>query len=514
MKLAILHYHLNPGGVTRVIANHLHALDAGDSTGPPLEVLVLYDGQRAGWPHGLIDGLHRLDVRLMAVPRLAYDVDTIAQPDVLARELKDILTRHGCQPDATVIHAHNYSLGKNGSLPGALRRLAGDGYRFLLQIHDFAEDFRPENYRHLRESCAAGDVSQGVYFQAPLVHYATLNRRDFSVLRAAGVADERLHFLPNPVPELGELPSREAAKAALESRWGLPKHERYVLYPVRGIRRKNTGEMLLLSVLVNSAGHTLANFAMTLAPLNPAAVPFYHRWTSLARELQLPCLFDTGGKGGLSFLENVAAADSILTTSVAEGFGMAFLESWLAGRPLVGRNLPEITADFVDAGLQLDALYERLAVPLEWVGRDDVITAMQDACRELYAHYDAPLPDRANIEAAVDRMTHDGLIDFGRLDEPLQERVIRRAHSDASARDELVRLNPALARWDDAVEPSIANNQRVIRGSYSVQASGVRLRSIYRALIDSRRGAWERPADARVILSAFIDLNRFHLIRT
>jgi hypothetical protein len=392
--------------------------------------------------------------------------------------------------------------------------LAEDGYRLLLQIHDFAEDFRPENYRHLREACDTGDVSQGVYFQAPHVHYATLNRRDFAVLQAAGVAEERLHFLPNPVPELGELPSREEAKAALARRCGLAGQERYVLYPVRGIRRKNVGEMLLLSVLASSAGGPAAIFGMTLAPLNPDALAYYRRWTSLARELELSCLFNTGGKGGLSFLENLAAADCILTTSVAEGFGMAFLESWLAGRPLVGRNLPEITADFVDAGLQLDALYERLAVPLNWVGRDDLITAMEDACHELYAHYDAPVPDRTQIETAVERMTCDGLVDFGRLHEPLQERVIRRAHSDASACEELRRLNPVLGRWEHTDEHTMAGNQRVIRDSYSVQASGERLSAITQSLMASRPGVWEQPADARAVLSAFIDLNRFHLIRT
>ena len=47
-----------------------------------------------------------------------------------------------------------------------------------------------------------------------------------------------------------------------------------------------------------------------------------------------------GAPGGLEFFENLAAADAVATTSLAEGFGMVFLEAWLAGRPLVGRDLP------------------------------------------------------------------------------------------------------------------------------------------------------------------------------
>ncbi len=60
----------------------------------------------------------------------------------------------------------------------------------------------------------------------------------------------------------------------------------------------------------------------------------------------------------------IAKADALITTSVAEGFGLAFLEPWLASKPLVGRNLPEITADFAEHGLDLSALYNCLPVPL------------------------------------------------------------------------------------------------------------------------------------------------------
>ena len=42
----------------------------------------------------------------------------------------------------------------------------------------------------------------------------------------------------------------------------------------------------------------------------------------------------------------MASAHRLVTTSVAEGFGLAFLEPWLFGKGLLGRNLPEITVDF------------------------------------------------------------------------------------------------------------------------------------------------------------------------
>ena len=52
------------------------------------------------------------------------------------------------------------------------------------------------------------DLASVLYPQAEHIHYATLNRRDWSILRDAGVPLARLHLLPNPVPELGTLTAR------------------------------------------------------------------------------------------------------------------------------------------------------------------------------------------------------------------------------------------------------------------------------------------------------------------
>lgn len=515
MQLAILHYHLNPGGVTKVIANHLSSLDAvlPDDTRWP--VLVLCDGQTGGWPTEQVERLRRLDVTVEAIPSLGYDAEPIARPDVLAGELREVLERHGFIAAETLIHAHNHSLGKNASLPGALRRLADEGHSLLLQPHDFAEDFRPANYRHLTDALGTDDLSAEVYFQAEHVHYATLNRRDFNVLSNAGVSAERLHFLPNPVPEMGELSSREDARAKLEERFGVSPDDRYVLYPVRGIRRKNVGEMVLLSLLQNPQGQPKTWFGITLAPQNPVALPYYEHWREVAAELELPCLFNTGGEGGLSFHENLAAADCILTTSVAEGFGMVFLESWLAGRPLVGRNLPEITADFVESGLNLDSLHEQLSVPIDWVGREQVVDALWPVCQEMFASFHQPAPSRRDVERVVARSPADGTIDFGMLSEPLQEQVIETAAAHAVRRQQLRLLNPTLPRWGEISSRKIEANQEVIREHYSTVASGERLMSVYEAVLGNRRdGGFEEPARGSEILDAFLSLERFQIIRT
>ena len=151
MKLVILHYHLHSGGVTRVIENHLRALNVNGSTGDPLRLLVLHGGRMDGWPLDLESQLPRIDLKLCPIAGLDYDALSAADQPSLSQNLRSCLNRHNFSPAETLLHIHNHSLGKNAAFPRAMFQLAKEGYRLLLQIHDFAEDFRPANYRDLTE---------------------------------------------------------------------------------------------------------------------------------------------------------------------------------------------------------------------------------------------------------------------------------------------------------------------------------------------------------------------------
>ena len=95
-----------------------------------------------------------------------------------------------------------------------------------------------------------------------------------------------------------------------------------------------------------AAAYPDRHFANSLEPTNPAFRPQFERWKSFSRELQLPVTFGLGHQVDCSFPKMVACSEAIVTTSVAEGFGLGFLEPWVFGKSLCGRNLPEITGDF------------------------------------------------------------------------------------------------------------------------------------------------------------------------
>lgn len=384
----------------------------------------------------------------------------------------------GGEPD--VWHIHNHSLGKNPALTQEVSNLAMAGQKILLQIHDFAEDGRPDNYTNL------GKLKQRLYPIGPHIHYAALNNRDFNFLKAAGIPEENLHLLPNAISPLPNLKPQT------------PNSKPLYVYPCRAIRRKNIGELLLWSAVMPNA-----KFAVTLAPKNPEVKPIYDAWVAFAEELDLNVEFDAGAK--LSFEEMIAKADALITTSIAEGFGLAFLEPWLAGKPLVGRNLPEITADFEEHGLDLSQLYNRLGVPLtsnDWNIGPQFFQTLETKMRAAAEAYGIEWTEE-RFEQAQSELVENGTIDFGILDEDLQRVIIRAAKENPSMFGD--GLGDATAQ--------VAGNRRVVEQAYGTKAYGAHLLSIYNGLLKTKPGS-VRYADGQKLLDEFLNPARFNLLRT
>lgn len=490
MRVAILHYHLRPGGVTRVIENAVAALGPHD-----VEVVVL-----SGEDY---EGMALPNVR--TVPGLGYRDhadDDGPGPDALAANLlaaaRDGLG--GEEPD--VWHVHNHSLGKNAVFIPAFAQLLAEGRRALLQVHDFAEDGRPGNYRVLAAGAGAGDDAvEGrlAYPLGPGVHYAVLNARDAGFLRTAGAPEAQLHLLPNAVHVPAE-PRQDGGEAPA----ALPGVDALYLYPTRGIRRKNIGEAALIAACAPEG----AAVATTLAPKNPVWQPVHDRWAAFAEERGLRLHLGAAEGEGDLFPALVAQSEALLTTSIAEGFGLAFLEPWGFGKRLVGRDLPDITRDFRDEGLDLADLYTRLPVPVDAFDFPALKERLASGLRDYYAAYGREAGDD-DARAALDAWVRDGQIDFGCLDEPLQEQVIARALGDAALR---AAIADRVFKSEEAL--SIGHNREVVRDRYSLAAYGERLAGIYRDLAAAPVAPPDAALDARRLLDCFLDPTRFRLLRS
>lgn len=524
MQVVLVHYHLNTGGVTQVIVNQLRALAELTGVLRPERVGVLYGGRKGGWPANLLDNLSSSDltpfeVVLMPLASVDYDPLPNLHEDESAAEVASTLAANKFAPEDTLLHIHNHALGKNASWPGAVERLAKLGYRMLLQLHDFVEDFRPANYRHLAHVWQTDDpqaLAKKQYFTGDGIHYATLTRRDHQLLSLAGVDQQRLHTLPNPVAEFPGGRTYEKVAASTRKQLGIPKTAKLVLYPVRGIRRKNLGELLLHAAL----SPTDCWHALTLAPQNPLEIPSYERWQTLASDLQLRCLMNTCGGKTSEFLDILAAADTLITTSVAEGFGMVFLEAWLAGKPLTGRDLPGITSEFRAAGLQLDGLYKTLDVPLDLIEqRCDLPEALKIAYEWACDGYGVEPASESETNASIEKLLAEDKIDFALLPSRFQEQVIATAAREPNqVREALHALNPALRKQpavgDKDAEAVIAANAEVVRYKYSLITIGKTLCETYQAIWSDDPPSELKPApNGAVVLQQFLRVDRLHAIR-
>lgn len=523
MQVVFVHYHLNAGGVTQVIVNQLRALAQLEANQRPQRVGVLYGGRHEGWPPKLWEDIQSgslvpFDEVLMPLESLDYSLLPNLYEEQLADAVAEKLAEQGFAPDDTLLHIHNHSLGKNISWPGAVKLLAQRGYRLLLEIHDFAEDFRPANYRHLAVAWGTDDPQKIAVRQYPTgagVHYATLTSRDRELLSEAGVPTERLHTLPNPVAEFPELKSRDEVGAKVRRELGIPESSRLVVYPVRGIRRKNLGEMLLhAAISPEDTWH-----ALTLAPENPLEQPSYQRWQALSESLELRCLWNTCGGGTSQFLGVLAAADEMITTSVAEGFGMVFLEAPMAGKPLIGRDLPGITRDFKSYGIQFPGLYESLQIPLELIEqRASLSEVMQIAYQWACEAYAVPTAEESKVTGTIDKVMSDNSVDFALLPSRFQEQVIRAAVNDPSGfREQLFAANPQLESQLSATAQTteaIEQNASVVRERYSLDAIGRLLGETYATVMADPPPSDIQPAPGGArILEHFLNVDRVHAIR-
>ncbi len=474
MRIAILHFHLRAGGVTRVIEMACESLLARGC-----EVLVI-----SGEP--CPSGCRVPSALVEVVPDLSYGVSAV-RSGPLAQAV-DAAVRRRWRGGADVYHLHNHSLGKNFALPLVVQRWAEEGRKLLLQIHDFAENGRPENYRKLlAELGGAAGLSRCLYPVAPQIGYAVLNSADRQRLSFAGL-DAGCRLLPNPVclPEgRGPVPAADLGAASL------------LVYPTRGIRRKNFGEALLWAAMARPGEKVV----LTAGALAGDDARRHAEWQAFAEALHLPVVFDAQTLLERPAVDFLRGADLCLTTSVAEGFGMAFLEPWLAGQGVCGRDLPDITRDFRDVGLVLDGLSPRCNVPPDCVG--DFSGLVRRTVRQTCAAYGLAFQEAFFREAKDSVQDAEG-VDFGRLDEVLQQNVIRAV---AEGRAEAGIRRPTIsARVVDA-------NRSVVSSQYAMPAYGIRLKDFYRDLLAAFPS---RPAslDSVRLLRATLQFGDFFALRS
>lgn len=339
--LAILHYHLRPGGVTSVIRNEERALRG------------------------------KFRVRLLA--DFDYDESPASSRARFVAEARSLYRKlERATRGVDFLHTHNVGLGKHPRLTYAVKLLAQTtGIRLLNQVHDFPEKGRPAQLKALRYCTGKRDDAfrrEMCYYDLPNVAWATLTTHDAAQLAERGIPKEKIHVLPNPIDDvmLRGWKSSDAMRAqTLEQIAEFSRREKFPFDPQRKILfspmkvmvRKNNAEAVeLVKRLAAIRGSEPYQLVIGLDAASPRDRRYSERIKARVRRQKLPVVIGAG-QAFESPLPLYDVAHAVLTTSTTEGFGYTFVEGWVCGKLVLGRDIPEVTRDLRAEGMKLSHLY-------------------------------------------------------------------------------------------------------------------------------------------------------------
>ncbi len=426
MRVVIFHYHLNPGGVTRIIEAQIEALRKLDSK---LKIILLTGHIEEK------DYYNKYNVEVICDKNINYLVDTneLDRKYTEIKQLFDLYVKSG-----DVLHMHNLNLGKNPLITLVAFEYLAKGVYVINHAHDFSED-RPKNQMFLSkiiEDHYEKNLKEVMYPENYNYSFMVLNSFDKDRLVKYGVENDRIVLLPNPVAfsEKNVDYSYNDWREEIFQKLRLDRSKKLISYPVRVIKRKNIGEYLLLAVLFSDQ----ANFVVTQPPKNPIEIEEYLKWKDFTEKESVAFSWEAGTK--VDFEKLIRISDFCFTTSIQEGFGMVFMEPWLLSTPVVGRNIPMVTEDMIRTGMEFSCLYDSFFV-------------------------------------SGNKQMHDlSIIE--------QMNIIRNVKNDIYLKQSLLDANPIIKNaLNIPNEGLVARNKEVILTHYSLNNYGKRLHETYKRII-------------------------------
>ncbi|MFO7849428.1 MAG: hypothetical protein R6V67_05675 [Spirochaetia bacterium] len=455
--LTIFHYHLLTGGISQVISASLSALLSSE-TDPPISGIQLVCGSEKNAEAvseeirsaAASAGREDLNVDLHVLPEIRYfsEMEEIPEPEKIKEML---LGRFG----GGIWWVHNYHIGKNPLFTEALLRIAEKNreQRMVFHIHDFPESGRFNNLELLYSH-----ISTGLYPLGPHIRYAVINGRDYSILSEAGIPEDCLFLLDNPVAPSGKSGPREEEEntdtdkeagspaglvrdyCSSESSWW-EEAGKLALYPIRSIKRKNVLEAGFLVRLLPRP----VNLLVTLPGVSAQQEEYSDFVGKCFSEGLIPGAWPVGtqlDEIGLTFSQLIGASDIIVSSSIQEGFGYLFLNSLAWRKPLLSRDL-----DILDGMRGIfegypAQFYSSLLVPLTASGREKLLQQYRERVLPVLTRV-LSRRDVHKIEKELEDICSRELVDFSYLSPELQRESLERLFNPAY-RKEVEDVNAAL----------------------------------------------------------------------
>jgi len=365
LKLIIVHYHLRPGGIRRVI--ELATPHILREFGGRISEVVLATGEAAAgrWTENFQSLTGEIPVRLVHEPSFGYFSEQRRPPAAIRKRILHALNRllADATPDNCLVWAHNLGIARNLILTRELgRECHRRGLTLIAHHHDWWFDNRWRRWPEMRRcGCRTlADAAKIVFPSARNIRHIAINQVDAQPLRRHLRGFNT--WLPN-LTEQASLPStagRRNARRWLGRQLGDTTSPVWIL-PCRLLRRKNIAEALLLTRwlqpdawLVTTGGVSSDDEQIYFRQLQDAVRQ--NRWRV--------CLGVLHGDecDQPSVGELISASEVVLLTSVQEGFGLPYLEAVAAERPLIARRISNISPDLDHLGFRFPYSYADILV--------------------------------------------------------------------------------------------------------------------------------------------------------
>jgi glycosyltransferase involved in cell wall biosynthesis len=365
LKLVIVHYHLRPGGIRRII--ELATPHLVRQFGGRVASITFASGEAGDrkWNECFVGLLRPTPVSFFVDPSFNYASEQKPRVERLTKQVRDGVGKllAGADGRNCLVWSHNPGIAHNLLLTRELTRAtAARGIPLVAHHHDWWFDNRwlrwPEMRRFGFRSLAS--AARTIFPAVGNVRHVAINHSDAAVLQRH--FPERADWLPN-LTERGRLPERGKIRAARE--WlqeKLADRDAPVwILPCRLLRRKNLAEALLLTRwlrpeawLVTTGGVSSADEQHYANKLSTEAQRRHWR-------LRLGILQgDETGKPGVA--ELLSVSEAVLLTSIQEGFGLPYLEAAAAQRPLIARVIPNIAPDLEKFGFRFPQYYDEVFI--------------------------------------------------------------------------------------------------------------------------------------------------------
>jgi glycosyltransferase involved in cell wall biosynthesis len=450
-NLVVIHYHLRPGGVRRIIEL---ALPQIASTAPmPLDSVTLICGEmpEAAWCQNLTKALQGTRLVFLCEPAFRYLSEQRSSPEVIRRRIRSTLeglTKNRLLSE-TLIWAHNLGLARNLILSSELAALSARlGLSLLSHHHDLWFENRWARWSEMRECGfrSLSAVARASFAAKARVCHVTINQLDNAVLSKH--LGSRAKCLPNLAQADGapSSPRIRAARDWLASQLG--DDGPIWISPTRFLRRKNLAEAVQLTRWLRPE----AWFITTAGVSSPEELRYARRLEAASRHGKWRVRFQllAESKEPVPDIGDLASAsEAMLLTSAQEGFGLPYLEAAALGRPLIARHLPNVVPDLLELGFAFPNLYEETLIA------PDLLNLKAERVRQqkLWRGWKSAMP--ASCRRLADRpmlldLPDGEPIPFSRLTLSGQLEIL--AIAPEKSWEACRELNPLLQHWQDLAQ--------------------------------------------------------------